>query len=651
MTIKYRPEIDGVRSIAVMSVVFYHAGVSGFSGGYVGVDIFFVISGYLITLIISREIENNNFSIADFYERRIRRIIPALYFVMACCVPFAWLLMTPYPIKQFGDSLASVTLFISNFLFWYEDDYFAPVSAQKPLLHTWSLSVEEQFYFLFPLLLLGIWRFGRRPTLIILTCTAILSLALSQWSTTHAQSANFYLAPTRAWELLVGAICAILANNKPASSSLTLASVGLLAILVPIYVYNDNTPFPSLYALAPTLGTSLVIMFARPSNFIGLLLGSRPFVAIGLISYSTYLWHQPILAFERLYSGETPSQIRMLFLVALCLCAGFMSWFFIEKPFRDRNKVASRTLLKVLFAGMLLSVGLSGFLHINNGWEKIWLNQRTPVARQVFILMENARKHDDTEAADQNKCRFNVRDLNSKVIDRITNCYAQYGKGLLLIGDSHGIDLYGLEIARNPHPFIVGVTKGYCRPSSADISCPFDRITSYISHNPIIFNRIVFEQAGFYLLRKANDTDRRQMLLGLPLNLAVTGIFLDQEEIAKSLEYLANLSQFVPLTWLGPRYDPMISLQSLMRHGCSFPYKARPGQEAIYKSLDEEIARQASAVPNMNYISQMKTVNLSHEKDLMNCNVSFWTDSDHYSAAGEKRFGKRIPLFDTRIAQ
>ena len=205
---KYRAEIDGLRALAVLPVILFHAGFDQFKGGFVGVDVFFVISGYLITTIIISEMAEDKFDIINFYERRARRILPALFFIMAACVPFAWLWLAPNDLKDFGQSLVAVSTFSSNILFWLESGYFDTASELKPLLHTWSLALEEQYYIFFPIFLLLTWKFGVTWILIFLSIIFFISLGIAQWGAYNSASANFYLLPTRGWELLIGVFAA-----------------------------------------------------------------------------------------------------------------------------------------------------------------------------------------------------------------------------------------------------------------------------------------------------------------------------------------------------------------------------------------------------------------------------------------------------------
>lgn len=264
---KYRAEIDGLRALAVLPVILFHAGFELFNGGFVGVDVFFVISGYLITTILIEDIENKQFSIVNFYERRVRRILPALLFVMLCCIPFAWVWMLPAQMKDFSQSLVAVSLFISNILFWRESGYFEIAIENKPLLHTWSLSVEEQFYVLFPIFLFFAWRLGKSRVFRMIIIFAAISLALSEWGWRNSAAANFYLAPTRAWELFAGSMAAFIVQRRGVEKNNLLALLGLAAIIFSVFAYDEATPFPSVYALVPVLGVVLLVLYANKETF------------------------------------------------------------------------------------------------------------------------------------------------------------------------------------------------------------------------------------------------------------------------------------------------------------------------------------------------------------------------------------------------
>ena len=257
---KYRAEIDGLRALAVIPVIFFHAGFELFSGGFVGVDIFFVISGYLITSILIEEIENKKFSIIRFYERRARRILPALFLVMFFSILLAWILLSDTALNKFGNSVIGLSFFISNLVFWKQQGYFEEYSELNPLLHTWSLSVEEQYYVIFPIFLLLVWSFGRTKVFWIIVVMAVISLLISEWGWRNKPVANFYLTPTRIWELFVGSIAALIIQSRGVMKNNFLALLGLSIIFLSIFVYDESTPFPSLYTLVPVLGVFLLIL-------------------------------------------------------------------------------------------------------------------------------------------------------------------------------------------------------------------------------------------------------------------------------------------------------------------------------------------------------------------------------------------------------
>lgn len=369
---QYRSEIDGLRAVAVIPVILFHAGFSWFSGGYVGVDIFFVISGYLITSILLKELSQGEFSIINFYERRARRILPALFFVMICCIPFAWVWMAPTQLKEFSQAIFAITIFLSNVLFWKRTDYFAPSAEENPLLHTWSLAVEEQFYIFFPVLLMLMWRSGASRIFFAILVLSIGSLLLSEWASRNYPAANFYLLPTRAWELGAGALCAFIVQKKQSGPSQFLSLLGFTLVVLSIVIFDDSTRFPSLYALVPVLGTMLIVLYGTRGTTIGKILSNRLLVGIGLISFSAYLWHQPLLAFARVRMLSEPPHGLMFSLSVLSLVLAFFSWKYVEQPFRKKTgSILSNRKAVFVFSGLVMGVfasfGLYG--HIRNGFD------------------------------------------------------------------------------------------------------------------------------------------------------------------------------------------------------------------------------------------------------------------------------------------
>jgi peptidoglycan/LPS O-acetylase OafA/YrhL len=388
----YRREIDGLRALALLPVILFHAGIQTFRGGFVGVDVFFVISGYLITSIILAEQQTGTFSLMSFYERRARRILPALFVVVFACVLFAWLWMLPGEMKAFAKSVVAVSTFTSNLFFWTESGYFAPTSQLRPLLHTWSLAVEEQYYLLFPLFLLLTWRMGKRWVVSLLIVGGVISLAWAQWGAFHMPGATFYLLPTRGWELMFGVLVAFYlfdkGNHKRTAQTVDqLASlIGILLIIYAVFAFDEQTPFPSFYALVPTLGTALVILFAREQTIVGRLLSSRVLVGVGLISYSAYLWHYPLFVFARFRSIDEPSQTMLLALAFTAMLFAYVSWNYVEQPIRSRHLFERSTVFvtTAIGSGVLLLIGWAGY--ITNGFPARWDSN-------VLIVASNTEDH------------------------------------------------------------------------------------------------------------------------------------------------------------------------------------------------------------------------------------------------------------------
>ena len=334
---KYRREIDGLRAFAVLPVVAFHARLPGFSGGYVGVDVFFVISGFLITTILIHELNQDKFSLFRFYERRARRILPALFFMMFVSAIGAYLLMAPDQFLSFGQSIVAVVLFLSNVLFWLKSDYFAPAAEESPLLHTWSLAVEEQYYLFFPIVLLMLWGFRKDIRITVLCVIATASFVFSQYAATAFPSANFYLLPSRVWELLIGSLCAFgLPFVVSARMQNALAAIGFAALIASVVSFTSTTPFPSVYTLLPVIGTALILLFANSTDGVGYVLQNRIFVGIGLVSYSFYLWHQPLFAFYRIEYGHDTTLLGFTALSLASFLLAVFSWRYVERPFRAK---------------------------------------------------------------------------------------------------------------------------------------------------------------------------------------------------------------------------------------------------------------------------------------------------------------------------
>ena len=444
---KYRSEIDGLRALAVVPVILFHAGFELFGGGFIGVDVFFVISGYLITTIIIEDMENDRFSFLYFYERRVRRILPALFFVILVCVPFAWMWLMPGQMKDFSQSIVAVTLFVSNLLFWKESGYFDSAAEEKPLLHTWSLAVEEQYYVLFPIFLFLAWRLGKTRVFWIIVIMASLSLILSEWGSRNKVTANFYLAPSRAWEIFAGSITAFVVQKKGVQKNETMSLLGLLAIIFAFFFYDEKIPFPSFYTLIPVVGVVLLIMFGDKETLVAKLLGSKLFVGIGLISYSAYLWHQPLFAFAKIRTLGEPPQLLMLVLAVFSLFLAFVSWRYIEKPFRNKKQYTRKHifLLSAITLTILFTFGLIG--HLNSGFEKRY-------SQELVKTLKDATVRDQSSFECFLKPEEDIA-IPSHPIKGCKTYFLDNSASVMMVGDSH-LDTVGIYLQRELQKIGIG---------------------------------------------------------------------------------------------------------------------------------------------------------------------------------------------------
>ncbi len=642
----YRREIDGLRAIAVVPVILFHARLPVFSGGFVGVDIFFVISGFLITQLLLEDIETDRFSILRFYERRARRILPALLFMMLCCLPVAWAVMLPSQLHAFSESVIAVVLFCSNMLFWSQDGYFTAPAELKPLLHTWSLAVEEQFYLVFPLLLLTVRRLGRHRALLCLIALTAISFAASEWGWRHRPSANFYFAITRAWELFAGAICGFLVAGRPIRAHNQISALGLLAVLFALLMFDRDTPAPSIYLALPVIGTALVLLYADQDTIVGRALGHRLFVGIGLISYSAYLWHQPLLAFARIWTIALPEWPLRAALALLSLAIGWLSWRFVERPFRrpqsgggPRRKIE----LVALGAGALFLLAVCTVTVANNRLESAWLRLH-PAQAQSLRIAEAA-----TAAAglshDKGECLFSASDLSPEIKRRLLACRAKYGPGIALLGDSHAMDLFGIITKQaDNRSFIAGFLRPGCRPHDPAPDCLYDGFAKLVSDEPGLFRYAAFHQAGFYLMRGADGTPvSREMMADRPLKARIPDIDVDRTRADADLAYLERLQKRLPVIWFGPALEPHIPVAHFVWSGCDHPFALRPNQAAQFLRLDRTLAEMAKgrAIP---YVSLVQGYALQFPRDFGNCAALYWIDGDHLSAAGETMLAGRFDL-------
>ncbi len=453
----YRADIDGLRAVAIVPVLFFHARFATFGGGFVGVDVFFVISGYLITSLIVRELDAGTFSFIDFWARRARRILPAAFVAIMATLAAGWFILLPSDYENLAQSALAQTLFASNLFFWKHTGYFG--AETMPLLHYWSLAVEEQYYMVFPLVLFVLTRYGKMRMFWLIATVGLVSFGVNVWAVTNTVSAAFFFLPTRAWELLTGSLLAFLAGRGPGRTSTTLvdellALGGMAAILFAVVQYDQNTPFPGTAALSPSLGTAAIIWANRNHRtIVGRLLSTRPFVLIGLISYSLYLWHWPLFVYARYLSfEELAPTVTVSLLIASTLIA-YCSYRFVETPIRRRAFIdRPQMLLGFAFCSLVLIGICSLWLDMSGGAP-----DRFP--RAVVAYANGVR--------DVYPHRSLCHDIESQKIENDELCSFGEGEGRLFVwGDSHGVPLTTLieSLAVKHGTRVWTFTRGGCPP-------------------------------------------------------------------------------------------------------------------------------------------------------------------------------------------
>jgi peptidoglycan/LPS O-acetylase OafA/YrhL len=613
---KYRAEVDGLRALAVLPVIFFHAGFDWFSGGFIGVDVFFVISGYLITTIIISEMDDNNFSLIHFYERRARRILPALFLVMTACLFFAWAWLTPNELKAFGHSLIAVSTFSSNILFWLESGYFDSSTELKPLLHTWSLAVEEQYYILFPIFLLLTWQLGIRWIVMLLVMLFAISLGAAHWGAYTSPSANFYLLPTRGWELLMGVFAALYLkyNAHPRSIGLNqvLSFLGFSMIVYAIIVFDETTPFPSLYALVPTIGTGLLILSAVSGTIIQTILSLKPIVGIGLISYSAYLWHQPLLAFAKVrLLGETSDSLLFALCIASLLLA-WISWQYVEKPFRNRSAVSRKFVFSFALGGISFFLFVGFWIDDSKGGLKYHSLENQKIFSRFFDPGEYVvKRHQSIILKTFNK-------TNSK-------------KNILIIGDSHSEDIVNAVF-------------------EADINNIYDFSSFYIPlacgvlfRNEVLQNKNLTNDChnlSFY-----NDDLQRQMLTADEIWIASSWQNDDLNYMNESLQNIKSINNNILL--FGRKYFGTISPQLYLQN----KHKLSNADTLSNKDL-ENLFSISNINKSLHGIARSLDVNFFHTQQII-CNGKdlcsnylngdiITYDGDHLTPFGAATLGAKL---------
>ncbi len=588
--LKYRADIDGLRAVAVLSVLAFHIGLSRFGGGFVGVDVFFVISGYLISSIIFAEINSSRFTISGFYERRIRRIFPALFALLAVSAVVAVRYLLPAELVDYAKSMLAATTSASNLYFWAHSGYFdAPTS--KPLLHTWSLAVEEQFYISFPLILLLVRRFFPKRLRITVVSLFFLSLVSSCIVVARNPETAFYMPYTRAWELLLGTILSLgifpRLNSTWLRNTIALSGIGMIAWSV--LFYSRETLFPGLSALVPCVGSALIIWAGEAgTSLVGSVLSWRPVVFIGLISYSLYLWHWPVIVLRHMgmLAGAStitsgwhstllsPHRFDMLVEVVLSLFLAILSWRFVECPFRNGSlRLSGRPLFALAGATTIVLLGGAIWTVQAHGFKGRFPENALRIA-SAFDGDDGIRAMRTGTCFITTEYHFDKYDSNTCLREDKTK------KNYLLLGDSHSAMLWSALSSTLQHSNVMQASTAACEPSLAPSGSPdCKKMMTYIFQNY------------------------------LPTH-PIQGVFIVGRWEVKDIEPLTKLISWtkqhqLPVIVFGPVPEYDAPLPRLLAYSIAWTRPDLASQHLVVgpKLLDEEMQHVATTTWHVPYIS------------------------------------------------
>jgi peptidoglycan/LPS O-acetylase OafA/YrhL len=645
--LSYRPEIDGLRAIAVISVILYHAkivilGRDWFEGGFIGVDIFFVISGYLITRIVLHELQTkNSFNFLIFYERRARRILPMLFLVLLLSFAYGFFNLLPNEAKELARSGLAAIFFSSNFYFYeITTAYGAESSLRKPFLHTWSLGVEEQFYIFFPGIAYLVFRYFKAHFLTLLIAFSLLSLQFSEFMQVRNPELNFYFPLSRFWEIAIGALLAYRElNYKPIQGGFAnqvLPITGLYLVACGLFYFDGKTPHPGFFSMIPVLGVALIIAFASGDELVGKILGSKPLVIIGLISFSAYLWHFPIYSFAKIEATDLSNYDKVALLV-LILILSLVSFKFIEQP--TRKKISPKSLFWALGLTFFALISLASFIGFSKDYEKTWTKySSTRLVDSYFIIKDTQQESKRVEA----ECIFNIFDTNNFDGNLFNSCRKKFGQAVFVLGDSHGENVFNMFSYSERFPFVIGLTQGSCRPHGC--TTKFNHYEFFKKLLPIFKkgDAIVFHQSGSHLISDSNGLNDSQLSFD-------TGIYtIDYQNINKVVAYLNSIAQQTQANvfWLGPfleyRFNPKKIVQ-LAR--ANMPYekylKVNSNSPKIFNKI-EAILKETNHI-GYEYVSFKDFFDVEHDAIITTKkgNRCFrFKDRDHFSECGEIRIGQ-----------
>lgn len=637
-SLSYKPEIDGIRAIAVISVLFFHLDFKFIKNGFLGVDIFFVISGYLISKILLKNYKNKNFLIS-FFIKRVRRLLPALLFVMIVTLIFCLIYFIPNDLRDFGQSLISIISISANFLFFIEDDYFANASKVKPLLHSWSLSVEEQFYIIFSILFYFIFFKKLLPKNVFLFLF-IVSILGSHFSGLLFNDPNniisknsmlnqsiffgFFSPLGRLWEFLLGSLIVVYSlsrieryfkNNNIIKNSLSF--IGILLIFTTL-LNNQKIISPSLEILSCLLGVILIILFGKKKDtIVGNVLSQPYLVFLGKISYSIYLIHFPIIVFLK-YQNIEIQLFEKFFLIIFIILISYLSWKYIEQPFRKEKIICNKNFFSFLSIPILLITVFGFTFHFTNGLEKRFVVNLSFDEKEKYYKIQKLFKSENKNIYQNTKypCKHWTSQINNNFVRKFIDCTNKHKKAIIVLGDSHALDVYNSISKVLDEEFIIGIGKVGCRIFDSN-KCDYETYKNFIQKNKAKIKYVLFVHAG----RPFHDEGRF--------------FRLKKEELIKTENYLNSFDDEINVIWFGFNIEPGVRPIYLIKENRLERFE----NMKIYE-LDKILKKRKKQ--KYKYFSRIYLMDYSYKKNYIVNEKITYSDSDHWSNFGELYFGEKI---------
>ena len=625
-----RNDLDVLRSIAVTAVVFYHVGIPNFQNGFIGVDIFFVLSGFLIVKSILFRQEKDKFSIRDFLESRARRIFPALILVLAINIPILFYIFSPLDFRQVMVSYLSIVTLVPNLYFWSQSGYFDPKSDLQPFLHTWSLGIEIQFYVLIGILMAVLTKYSQEKKLVRwLKSISLVSFFACTLLAIYKPGINFYLIPSRLWEFALGGLVATRLQKQsfprmPKWILIRLKILGLSLVIFSIVFPISIKSWPNSFTTIPVLGACLVIISDEQTRIASRIFENRFLILIGKVSFGWFLWHWPIIVYSNYLTDYQVSQRTLILIAFVTLIVAMLQWYYFERKYVTIGRITSKHFLKVTLISLIALSVIGTSAVVLEGYKQAWKMIRVSSFEKGTTNAYLSRSLESNIVVPDSACKFNLVEINNLENGIFKKCAKEHGPAILIIGDSHGIVFYDIVEKSKLPKFVINLSRPASRPSSG-LDGQYSDALNLVSNHGDKISKVLFLQSGSYLLE-----DKFGRVDTVELFRSDAKISFSKKNISATVRYLELLSQYVEVVWVGPYAQGRVNVNNPKNW-----YRAK----AISNHVLEEFTRldakleQSLKASKVEYESSVEEFRFQKDRILVNgCIV--WRDEDHFSECG-----------------